>query len=544
MLPAKLEFFISLAGSISLLLWGSYMLRAAVENAYSDKIGSFICSVAGSRFKSFLCGLASAFALQSATAAVLLTASFITAGLLSLTIAVVVIIGADVGSALVIRVLFLDWPFLAPLLLFTGLCFHRFARTWRHQQLGRILIGLGLMLLSIQLIRQVVSPVASEPISENILALLESASWIALILALLATWVSHSSVAIVLIIASMADVGLLQPPLFVAAVVGANIGSGLIALFLVSRRHIETYSAVLANFIMRLALGILVWALSFLIIRYVNYFGDSGGIQVINIHIAFNLVLAIFFVPLNNLVAGFSKGLLASGQSQDIARALQTPGSSLDPVLISNPALAVSCARREAFRLADNTETLFSQALEMFEVSDRLVIDNFTASDKEINERNKAIQRYLSEVRRHIHKKEAHNSVDEQNLDEILRFSATLENIGDVVSYNLARLAIKRLDRGIGFTPEGHEELTLIHGEVLKLIQIEITNFASEAKMQEKARIKFIDSIIKLGQESINNHRLRLSQRKSKSIGTSSIHQDAVRDLLQVVSYISNIRHS
>ena len=548
----KLLLILNLAGSIALLLWGSYMVRAAVEKAYSAKIGAFIASAAGSRLKSFLCGLVSALILQSTTATVMLTTSFITSGLLSLGIAIVIIIGADLGSALAVRILFLDLSFLAPLLLLSGLCWHRFARTWRGRQLGRIFIGVGLMLLSIQLIKQVIAPVANQPIPVEILALLDSAAWLGLILAALFTWLAHSSVAVILVIASMAEVGLLQPPLFIATLLGANIGSGLIALLLVNRRHAETYSAALANFVMRLGLALAAFMLSFMLIRWVGKFGGSGGIQVINMHIAYNLTLALMFIPLNNAVARFSKWLSGLGKQDGLAPDAHAPGSSLDPEFVNKPKLAISCARREAFRLADNTEALFGKALQMFDAADRLIIEQFIEKDKEINARNKAIQRYLSETRRHIRKQNDSNGNHERHehrLDEILRFSTTMENIGDVVSHNLARLAIKRIDRGLVFSPEGEEELSLIHARTLNLIQLEITyfatgNFASVGEGSRKSKRRLIESINQLGQASIAQHRLRLSARKSSSIGTSSIHQDAVRDMLQVVGYISHIEMS
>ncbi len=543
----KLLLILNLAGSIALLLWGSYMVRSAVEKAYSAKIGALIASMTGARLKSFFCGLVSALILQSATAAVILTTSFITSGLLSLSIAIVIIIGADMGSALAARILFFDLSFLSPSLLLTGLCFHRFARTWRGQQLGRIFIGVGLMLLSILLIRQAIAPLTNQPIPQNILGLLDSALWIGLMIAALLTWLAHSSVAVILVIATTAEAGLLQPPLFIAMLLGANIGSGLIALLLVNRRHIETYSAVLANFLMRLGLALLLFMLSFILIRWVGKFGATGGVQVINMHIAYNLMLALMFIPLSNAVARFSKWLVNSGKAEGLTPDSHAPGSSLNPDFVNKPALAISCTRREAFRLADNTEALFDKALHMFDATDRLVIAKFTEKDKEINARNKAIQRYLSETRRHIHKNQNKNHDSEQpyeaQLDEVLRFATTMENIGDIVSYNLARLAIKRIDRGVVFSSEGEEELNLIHAQILHLIQLETTNFASQGEAK-KSQATLITSIKQLGQESIAQHRLRLSNRRSSSIGTSSIHQDAVRDMLQVVDYISQIQPS
>ena len=523
------------------MLWGSYTIRGAVEKAYSDKIGAFIASASGSRLKSFFCGLGSALILQSTTATVMLTASFITSGLLTLGTAIVIILGADMGSAIAVRILFLDLSILAPVLLFAGLCFHRFSHTWRRQQLGRIFIGLGLMLLSIQLIKQTIAPVAAQPLSDEILNLMDSAAWIALILAALATWLAHSSVAVILVIASMAEAGLMQPSLFLATLLGANIGSGMIALFLVDRSHQETYSAVLANFTMRLGLAVVVYLFSFLVVGYIGIFGGSGGVQVINMHITYNLILALLFVPLNKQVARFSTWLLNVRTPENLSPDSLSPGSGLDPDLVKKPKLALPCARREAFRLADNTEALFAKALEMFEASDRLIIERFIESDNEINERNKAIQRYLSEARRYIQSKDDNEHDDELELDAILRFASTMENIGDIVSYNLARLANKRIDRGVVFSANGYEELSSIHAKVVKLIQMEVTAFASNGKPNQKQKVKLINSITQLGQESLANHHKRLSEGKASSIGTSSIHVDAVRDMLQVADYLSRL---
>ena len=115
-----------------------------------------------------------------------------------------------------------------------------------------------------------------------------------------------------------------------------------------------------------------------------------------------------------------------------------------------------------------------------------------------------------------------------------------MENIGDVVSHNLARLAVKRLDRGVEFSPAGREELHALHAEVLKVIQLDISNFAAGDRLSREAVGKQIAAATELASDSIARHRRRLSERKTRSIDSSSIHQDTVRDLLQVVRCIEN----
>ena len=526
-------FALNVAGGVCLLLWGSYTVRMAVEKAYAGRIGSLV-SGAASRSRAFIGGGIAATALQSATAAILLTTSLVSSGLLPLTTAVAAILGADLGSAIAVRVLYLDLSFLPPLLLCIGLGMHRLSANWRHQQLGRIFLGLGLILLSIQLIRQSVAPVADSP-SDVLVSALNALPLIALIISVLFTWAAHSSVAVVLIIASLADAGMVGVPLFTFVVVGANIGSGLIALFLVNQRHLDSYSAVLANFLMRMALGLLALSFADWIESHIHLLGASAGARVINAHLAFNLVLVLVFMPLGNRVAALAKWIIISRNPEGAESAAMAPGAGLDPGLIGKPEPALSCARREAFRLADNTEALFGNALSMFEAGDRSIIDQMVARDQEINARNKAIQRYLSEVRRHTTEHD-----DEAMLDQILRFATTMENIGDVVSHDLARLAHKRLDRGVKFSSAGREELYSLHAEVLKVIQQDITNFASDDRLNRQAIDRQITVAMELARDSVARHRRRLSERTTSSIDTSSIHQDTVRDLMQVVRCIEN----
>ncbi|MGR3983860.1 MAG: Na/Pi symporter [Gammaproteobacteria bacterium] len=523
-------FALSIAGGVCLLLWGSYMVRMGVERAYASRLGALVSGATGSRARAFVSGVFSAALLQSATAAILLAASLVTAGLLPLATALAVILGADVGSAIAVRVLYLDLSFLPPLLFCAGLGMSRLSGNWRHRQLGRIFFGLGLILLAIQLLRQ---SVADSAPPDELLAALGALPWIALLVAALFTWAAHSSVAVVLIIAALADAGLIDAPLFVFLVAGANIGAGLIALSLVGRRHHDSYAAVLANFLMRAALGLAALAFAQPLEDSLHLLGATPGARIINAHLAFNLALALLFVPLGARIALAVKWLAASRSPQapqhDIA-----PGAGLDPAFLSKPKQALFCARREAFRLADNAEALYGGALGMFEAGDRAIIERFVARDAEINARNKAIQRYLSEVRRH-----AGDDV-EGALDQILRFAATMENIGDLVAHNMARLALKRLERGARFSSAGEEELHALHAEVLKVIQLDITHFAAGGKIGRKAVRRQIKAAQELGRESIARHQRRLSERKASSLDSSSIHQDMVRDLMHVVSYIEN----
>lgn len=526
--PASLMVTLHIAGGVCLLLWGSYMVRMAVEKAYAARLGGMLSGAAGAR--AFASGALSAAALQSATAVILLAASMVTSGLLPGAGAVAVILGADLGSALAVRILYLDLSFLPPALFCIGLGISRLSANWRQQQLGRIFFGLGLILLAIQLLRQSVAD--SHP-PQELIAAMNALPLLAFFAAAIFAWAAHSSVAIMLIIAALADAGIAGAGLFVHAVAGANLGAGLIALTLANRRHHDSYAAVLANFLFRAGFALAALAAAPWLGGAVHALGVTPGARVINAHLIFNVLLAVLCMPLGAHVVRALRRVLAARESH-APPAKIAPGAGLDSALIGKPKQALQCARREAFRLADDAEALFGGALGMFEASDRSEIKKFAARDAEINARNKAIQRYLSEVRRH-----AKEEGVEEELDQILRFAAAMENIGDLVTHNMARLAQKRLDRGARFSAAGGEELHALHAEVLKVIRLDITNFAGNDANRKSAQ-KQIDAALELGRESFARHRRRLSERKASSIDSSSIHQDMVRDLMHVVRYVEN----
>jgi len=238
---------VNMAGSICLLLWGSFSVRSAVEQSFTAALNKLVSMASRSRLSAVMGGMVAALLMQSATATILLCAGLLSGGVLSLGAAMAVILGADFGSALAARVLFIDLSLLPPALLVAGMLLHLLSNSWRWQHFGRILIGLGLMLLSIQWMRQTISPLASAPLPEEWMAVMSSVPWLAVLIVALLTWFAHSSVAVVLVIAALAESNVVPILLCVPMLLGANIGAGLISLPLVDQNSIEARSVVLSR---------------------------------------------------------------------------------------------------------------------------------------------------------------------------------------------------------------------------------------------------------------------------------------------------------
>lgn len=520
---------INMAGSVCLLLWGSFTVRTSVERAFASQLNQLVSKASAAPLSAVISGLVAAIVMQSATATILLATALVSAGTLSVGAAMAVVLGADLGSAIAARILFVDMSLLPPLLLIAGLVLHLLSTTWRKRYFGRILIGLGLMLLAILWIKQLIAPLAETPLPRDWLSVLASVPWLALLVVALVTWFAHSSVAVVLVIATLDHSGLLPLSLLMPMLIGANIGAGLIALPMVGARESGARAVVLCNLGLRVLLGVASFMALPWLLESPAVLAAAPGSRIVLCHVAFNLILVVLFVAVaDRLVNGLRLWLQRRAET-NATMAVSEAGSGLDPGLIAKPRQALASARREAFRMGDITENLLASALEMFAAKDQSQIHNLVAKDHEINIRNKAILRYLSEVRHHVKSPE-----QETELDQVLHFASTMENIGDTISHNISRLALKRLDRGVTFSSKGFEEITTIHREVLKLLRDEINRFAAGMVGNPKKTHKVVEQIRSLCTDSVAQHRIRLSENKSRSIGSSSIHQDTVRDLLQI----------
>jgi phosphate:Na+ symporter len=520
---------INMVGGVCLLLWGSYTVRASVERAFASQLNQLVSRASSAPLSAVIAGLIAAIVMQSATATILLATALVSAGTLSLGAAMAVVLGADLGSAIASRILFIDLSLLPPLLLTAGLVLHLLSTTWKKQYFGRILIGLGLMLLAILWIKQLIAPLAEKPLPEDWMSVLASVPWLALAVVAVVTWFAHSSVAVVLVIATLDHSGLLPLSMLMPMLIGANIGAGLIALPMVAAGETKARAVVLCNLGLRVLIGLILFLALPWWLESPALASLAPGSRIVLCHIAFNLLLVLLFVAVAERLANRLHLWLQRRAETNDSMAVNEAGSGLDPALVDKPRKALASARREAFRLGDITENLFAGALEMFAAKDQSQIHNLVATDHEINIRNKAILHYLSEVRHHVKSRE-----QEQELNQVLHFASTMENIGDTISHNISRLALKRLERGVMFSADGFEEISLIHQTVLSLLRNEINRFAAGIPGSPRKTHKVVEQIRSLCTESISKHRIRLSENKSRSIGSSSIHQDTVRDLLQI----------
>lgn len=521
---------IDLAGSIALLLWGTHMVQTGVQRAFGSRLRSFLGSALRNRFRAFLAGVGVTAVLQSSTATGLMTAGFAAGGLVALVPALAVMLGANVGTTLIVQVLSFDVVLISPALILIGmLMFRRDTGTQAHD-LGRVFIGLGLMLLALRQLLDLMTGYENSPILNMLLSAV-SASWLLdVCVAAVVTWAAHSSVAIVLLIMSLATKGIVPPDAAFALVLGANLGTAINPLIEGPSGDDPAAKRLPFGNLIGRVIGVAV-AINFLgpISQFMMSVEPTSARAVADFHTLFNLVVAAISLPLLTPYASLLRRWLPERiDPADPARPVY-----LDPAARETPIVALGAASREALRLADVLEEMLQGVNAGLAKGDRRLLVETRRREDVLDKLNIAIKAYLTSL-----DPEELNATDHRRLNEILTFTMNIEQAGDVVDRNFLPHASKRLKRGLVFSDEEQKDLTAMIGRLTANLKTAASLLVTEdprtARMLVEEKAAFRDAESKATASHV--HRLRDSDLQAAQ--ASSIHLDLLRDIKLINSHI------
>lgn len=528
------ETLLNVLGSVCLLLWGVRMVRTGLTRAFGATLRRAIAACSRNRVTAFAGGLAITGVLQSSTATALLLSSFAGRGLIPLSIALAVMLGADVGTTIAAQVLSFDLGWVSPFAIGAGVIAFLSSEQEKSRHLGRVAIGLGLMLLSLKLLAAATGPLREAPAFMAALGGLQDEYVIAVILATLLTWFVHSSLSVVLLIMSFAAVGLVEPKLALALVIGANIGGALAPYMAQAGADVEARRVPLGNLITRSIVGIAILPFLGPILEGMTWLEPSTARLAVNFHTMFNIATAILFLPLIDVVAWLCRKLLpARPIADDPARPRH-----LDPNVLDSPAEALGCALRETLNLGDRVGNMLRQTMDVFERSDPKAVKAIEAADDAVDRLHEAIKLYLIQVSRNELGEE-----DGKRYVEILSFTMNLEHVGDIVDKNLMELAAKKIRNRYAFSPEGMAELRVFHARVLENLGLALNVFTTRDIALARRLVAEKTAMREAEARAADSHFARLREGRPESIETSSIHMDVIRDLKRINGHLTTVAY-
>jgi phosphate:Na+ symporter len=522
---------IDLAGSIALLLWGVHMVQSGIQRAFGPNLRRLLGAALGSRTKAFLAGLGITAVLQSSTATGLMVTGFAAGGLVDLVPGLAAMLGANLGTTLIVQLLSFDITRVAPLFILIGVMMFRRGGVTRTRDLGRVGIGLGLMLIALGQLLTILTPYEDVPSLRLLLGTVATVPVIAVIIAAAFTWAAHSSVAIVLLIMSFAAQGVVPPEAAFALVLGANLGTALNPLFEAgSSGDPAARRLPIGNLLNRVVGCLLGLALLGVIGPRLVSFEPNAARAVADFHTFFNLATAALFFPALGPLARLLRRMLpASAVPADPSRPVYLDSSALEIA-----AVALAAASREALRMADVLETMLRAVLEALDRGDRKRIAETRRLDDVLDRLNGAIKAYLTSLDH-----ESLDAEDDRRLTEILAFITNLEHAGDIAERGVAANLAKRAKRSLAFSAEGAAE---IHAMLHRLA----TNVRTAAAVFMTGDVRAAREL--LGEKEVfrdlearatEAHFTRIRAGRVESVETSALHLDMLRDLKRINAHIA-----
>ena len=529
-----MKILLNLLAGVALLVWGTHIVRTGILSIWGGDLRRLLRQSVANRYAALMAGLGITALIQSSTATALMVASFAGQGLIATAPALAIMLGADVGTSLMTLVFAQDLSWLSPLLIFLGVTMFMRRESTTIGRIGRVLIGLGLIILALQLIVLAAKPLTQGAGVKVIFASLTGDVLLDMLVAAVFTMMSYSSLAVVLLTATLATSKVIALHVALGLVLGANLGSGLLAMMNTMNSPPEARRVTLGNLLFRLLGCTIIVPLLPYVEDLFNSFSLTEGQSTVYFHLLFNVSIAVVFIGATEPIARLSERLLpAKPDVDDPARARY-----LDPSALETPTLAIGNAAREAVRLADFIEQMLVGMLTVLKTNDRALAERLRKMDDIVDNLYTAIKLYLTQVSR-----KALDDKEGQRWADIVSFAINMEQVGDIIERVINDLEEKKIAKGRKFSEAGMEEICDLHSRLLANLRLGMSVFLhgdlSSAQRLLAEKVLFRD----LERAYSQSHIERLTSNTMQSIETSSLHLDLISDLKRINSHICSIAY-
>ncbi len=505
------------------------MVQTGVQRALGARLRGVLGVALRNRASAFAAGLGVTAILQSSTATGLMVSSLVGDGVVGLAPALAVMLGANVGTTLIVQALSFNVSLVSPILILAGVVMFRRANT-ALRDFARVFIGLGLMLIALHEFAALLQPVAAVPLMRQALTeLAPHIIFIVLIGALLA-WAVHSSVAVVLLAMSFAAQGIVPVDAAFALVLGANLGAAINPLVEGAAGASRAARRLpLGNLFNRITGVLIVLAVFPYAAHLFAAYEPSPARAVADFHTLFNLILAAAFFPWLILYARLlEKAVPARLEAADPAAPIY-----LEPLARETPVIALGGAAREALRMADVLEAMLRGLREVFEKADRHEIGEIRRTDDVLDKLNRAIKTYVTTI-----DPEMFNEADHQRVAQILIFATNLEQAGDIVDKGLLGVVAKRLKRDLTFSADSQGCVLAMTDRLIANLRSAAALFISGDERAARLLVREKEAFRQVEAAAAATHFRDLRAGRIDAVETSALYLDALRDLKRANAHL------
>jgi len=518
---------LDLLSAVALLIWGTHIVRTGILRVYGSQLRRVLSQNMSRRPLAFVAGILVTALVQSSNATAMLVTSFVGQGLMALTPALAIMLGADVGTALMARVLTLDLSWLSPLLIFLGVIFFLSRKQTRAGQLGRVGIGLGLIILALQLIVTAASPITQAAGVKVLFASLTGDIMLDALVGAMFALISYSSLAAVLLTATLAGAEIISLPVAIGLVIGANIGSGLLAFLSTSMQNVAGRQVALGSLLYKLIGLLLIIPVLDPLVKWMDTLNFSAQSLVISFHLTYNTLRCLLMLPSVSPMARVCAWLLPERpDTNGVAKPRH-----LDATALTTPSLALANAVRETLRLGDLVESMLDAMHGVLRGTQTAVTLEMRRLNDDAEALYNAIKLYLAQMPR-----EDLGEQDSRRWAEIIELAINLKLASDLIERMLRKVQQQKTSQRRSFSDVGLEELTGLHSQLLLNLRLGLSVFVSadpesaRQLLREKRRFRAQERRL------AHAHVSRLQRKVVQSIETSSLHLEMIGDMKRLNS--------
>ncbi|WP_455271648.1 Na/Pi cotransporter family protein [Rhizobium herbae] len=523
---------VNLFGAVALLLFGLSQVKDGATRAFGIKLRTGLAQGTSGPVRSFFGGFVATVALQSSTATALMIASFVEKGLVRARMAQIVLLGANVGTAVTAWIVATGIDWLSPLLILAGVMLYRAGRSSAKQGAGTALVGIGLMLLSLHLLGLATEPMRQSPALASFLTMLDSAWPVAMIFAAALAFVSSSSLAVVVLILSLAATGILSSGLTIALVLGANLGGAVPPVMATLSASASAKRVAAGNLVVRAIGCLLALSVAAPVAVFLQTLPLSPSKLPVDIHLIFNVALAIVAWPFSSLLSAAMLRLIPDEPKAE------TGPLYLDDRALATPVIALSGATREVLRVGDLIEKMLIATMNAFNSNDLVQLQDVGKLEKQVDLLQQEVKLYLSRLGR--------SGLSDDNGRRsivIIDYAINLEHIGDIIEKSLTDQVKKKIDNGLKFSEDGYQELITLFNLTIDNLRIAQTIFVTRDADLARHLMEVKVDVRHMEKRSSERHLERLRDGRADSLQTSSLHLDILRDLKRINAHIVSVAH-
>jgi len=528
------EMLIGILGGLGLFLYGMNLMGMGLQKAAGNKMKQLIEVLTNNRIMGVVVGAIVTMLIQSSSATTVMVVGFVNAGLMTLSQAIGVIMGANIGTTFTAQLIAFKLTDLAPFVIAIGVFIWLAASKKKHKDVGEILIGFGILFLGMGMMSGAMKPLRTDETFRSMMANLEN-PFLGVFVGFAITAIVQSSSATTGMLLALAAAGAINNVNAVIPILcGQNIGTCVTAMLSSLGANKTAKRAALMHLLFNV-IGTLIFMILVSILPISKWITeltpDNMSRQIANAHTSFNIINTVLLLPFANWFVRMAERLI-KGQDQD-----ETGLKYIDSRIIETPSIAVLMASKEVLRMGKTVNKSLRLSKEAFLELNEKKVEKVIKREKSINTLEKDLVSYLSEVLNAPLTDAQHTIVT-----TLLNTINDLERVGDHAE-NIVELAQYRIDNKVALSESAVDELNVMFEKVDRTFTTALNSFKTADEVMIKQVFQFEEQIDTLEKKNRKSHIKRLNDRACKP-ESGIVYLDVISNLERIGDHSANIAES